>query len=184
MKRLFVLVLVMAFVIGFSGLASADCDCDVYDMWKGKFIFTNEFTYGDYPDGVNADYPNIRGQVIFNYVKGQENFMLNIQASGLKPNKEYVLLFQIGGWGTAVERVEIAYVEAASNGRIRFQGTIDLCPNFLTGKTLRVQIRENYTGKIVSDTYGYWIANTAESDQISDFETIGSNRVKCDHCED
>ena len=86
-------LLVFVLTAGVVGASDA-----VYDNWKGTLQGRDVTLDGHY-------YGVAEGRVVLNYRKGQENYVVNLEISGLKPGQEYVLKFltpEDSGWDRQV----------------------------------------------------------------------------------
>jgi len=165
MKKYIVLALTVLMVLG---LVGGVVGASEYDNWKGE-LAGRERTVDDHYFG------DAEGHVIFNYRKGQQDYMINLVAEGLKPNKEYEIVFlTLTGDGTP-ERVltkqTAGYFVADEygDGHLNVRGFSPGVVHF---------DEEDYA--FFSIYYGAWRVATTWGDAPQgageDIEPVGSNR--------
>jgi len=143
---------------------SRNLELSVFDNWKGilggRDVTLDDHYYGD-----------AEGKVGLNYRKGQEDYRVNMVASGLQPGVEYELKFLVTDTtapGGDFIRQPIGYFTANPNGvgNLNVKNFIPDGPNFAEADEVFISIYK-----------GGWRVLTTNGDAGGvDLEPVGSNR--------
>lgn len=103
------LALVLVLTLGLVATAAVGASDAVYDNWRGVLAGRDVTRDGHY-------YGDAEGHVVFNYRKGQGNYMVNLVARGLNPGEEYEVKFLAGEPGAWDMYQTVGYFTADSDG--------------------------------------------------------------------
>ena len=165
MRKLMAIGLTLTLVLA-SGLVAAvsvGATDAVFDNWQGVLQGRDRTVEGHY-------YGDAEGHVILNYRKGQQNYVVNLVAEGLKPGQEYEVKFLVSDDGDFV-RQHVGYFTADSEGEghLNVRGFSPAVPHF-----------DAETCAFFSIYMGPWRVATTWSDATEgggeDMEPVGSNR--------
>jgi hypothetical protein len=136
-------------------------DLSVFDNWKGvlggRDITLDDHYYGD-----------AEGHVIFNYRKGQKDYMVNMVVSGLEPGVEYDLKFLVTDPESDFVRQYVGYFKANRKGI----GSLNVI-----GFEPEVKYFANEPEAFFSVYKGAWrVLTTSSLRGGEDIEPVGSNR--------
>ncbi len=166
MKRIVAigLALVLVLTLGLVATASVGATDAVYDNWRGV-LGGRDVTF----EGHN--YADAEGHVVFNYRKGQGDYIVNLVARGLNPGITYEVRINVNCLDTG-DTIRQKFGEITANedgvGHINVRGFTPEVTDFdESDPILRfLVVRPN----------GWRVLTTAEAGGGEDIEPVGSNR--------
>jgi len=168
MKKLMAigLTLVLVLTLGLVATVSVGATDAVFDNWKGVLQGRDRTIESHY-------YGDAEGHVILNYRKGQQDYIVNLVAEGLKPGEQYEVKFYIGNAGSPeLVKQHVGYLTADSEG----EGHL----NVRGFKPEIVEFDEFGTPPRFLVMRGAWRVLTTHGDAVEgggeDLEPVGSNR--------
>ena len=170
MKKILSIVLGVFLLLGVASLTffsnKAFAETTHYDMWKGIFVRANND-------------PDAEGKVMLNYAKGQDAYIINVEASGLIPEEDYhVFLLTTYGFVYPLDQQKHNYyfgsfiTDEYGYGHYH-QNKIDAetIHNLLGNDNIRMVIYKDF-----SYSNG-WVLSTSSAVSGGDFQAIGSERA-------
>lgn len=160
MKKYIVLALTVLMVLG---LVGGVVGATFYDNWQGTMTGRDVTRDGHY-------YGDAEGELVFNYRKGQADFMVKVEALGLSPNTEYQIRTNYNKPDGELVREHIVYVTSDDCGYlfINFRG---YKPGFAEIDDYEMDARF----LVVRKSDGWRVLTTAEAGGGT-LEDAGSNR--------
>jgi len=166
MKRLIAigLALVLVLTLGLVATAAVGASDAVYDNWRGVLAGRDRTIDDHY-------YGDAEGHVILNYRKGQGDYVVNVVATGLKPEVEYEVRMLIGGSPTIHQTVGYFTTDAYGEGHLNVRGFEPKVAEFDDHDGRLARFLVYWGGWRVLTTYG-----DAPEGGGEDIEPVGSNR--------
>ena len=169
MKKVFSIILGVLILFGvtfltlFSTNAFAE-ESSQYDMWKGVFVRDN------LPSEAG-------GEVMLNYVKGKNAYILNVETWGLEAGEDYeVVLMTTAGWSSNAPYHKVLgsfIADEYGYGHLHInwlkKGDIS---DLLDNENIRVVVYDDFS------TWQGWVLSTSYVVEDGDFQPISSNRTK------
>jgi hypothetical protein len=163
MKKLVTKILMLLMAVVVFGFMAKSVSASIYDNWKGILQGRARTIEGHW-------YGDAEGEVVLNYRKGQKNYIVNLNAIGLKPETTYDVVFYIGDSPAIQQKVGSFTADIEGYGHLNIRDFTSSMTNFDSYETPPRFLVKLGDWRVLT-TYGAAIEGAGE-----DLNPVGSNR--------